>query len=307
MFRALFFVVFLSLCCATFSAIPDEDWGYVNVRQSANLFWWLYGQADATKRDQAPLVIWLQGGPGASSTGFGNFAELGPLDVNLQPRKVNWVQSANVMFIDSPVGAGFSYTTSPDAYCRSDEQVGDDLVVLLKSFLLKYPSLQTVPLWVFCESYGGKESTSFAVAIVQALQQGAMRANFQGVALGDSWISPIDFVMTYAEYLYTTSEVDYYGLAKINQSAYSVLNAVNTRQWALATTLWGNNQDVIENVTSGINFYNILNRASSDFNHKYEKSLAARNLVVYQDDPLTVLMNGIIRQKLKIIPTNVTW
>jgi len=29
--------------------------------------------------------------------------------------------------------------------------------------------------------------------------------------------------------------------------------------------------------------------------------------VVYQDDPLTVLMNGIIRQKLKIIPTNVTW
>jgi len=32
-----------------------------------------------------------QGGPGASSTGFGNFVEIGPLDVNLAPRNTTWV------------------------------------------------------------------------------------------------------------------------------------------------------------------------------------------------------------------------
>ena len=79
--------------------------------------------SDKTKRNNAPLVVWLQGGPGASSTGphsfsafclrsfliqyvsgFGNFLEVGPLDVNLKPRAINWVQSANVLFIDNPVG-----------------------------------------------------------------------------------------------------------------------------------------------------------------------------------------------------------
>jgi serine carboxypeptidase 1 len=50
--------------------IPDEDWGYVTVRKGAHMFWWLYGMTDKAKRPAAPLVMWLQGGPGASSTGM---------------------------------------------------------------------------------------------------------------------------------------------------------------------------------------------------------------------------------------------
>lgn len=30
--------------------------------------------------------------------------EIGPLDVNLKPRPINWVQAANILFIDNPVG-----------------------------------------------------------------------------------------------------------------------------------------------------------------------------------------------------------
>ena len=33
----------------------------------------------------------LQGGPGGSGTGFGNFEEIGPLDDDLNPRKTTWV------------------------------------------------------------------------------------------------------------------------------------------------------------------------------------------------------------------------
>lgn len=32
-----------------------------------------------------------QGGPGASSTGFGNFEEIGPLDRELDERDTTWV------------------------------------------------------------------------------------------------------------------------------------------------------------------------------------------------------------------------
>lgn len=44
-----------------------------------------------SKYTEKPLVMWLQGGPGASSTGYGNFEELGPNDVNMNPRDYTWV------------------------------------------------------------------------------------------------------------------------------------------------------------------------------------------------------------------------
>ena len=39
--------------------IPDEDWGYVDVRPEAHMFWWLYG-AQSAQRDSLPLIMWLQ-------------------------------------------------------------------------------------------------------------------------------------------------------------------------------------------------------------------------------------------------------
>lgn len=71
----------------------EQEWGYVQVRPKAHMFWWLYyTTANVTSYYDKPLVIWLQGGPGASSTSYGNFEELGPLDVNLNPRNYTWVR-----------------------------------------------------------------------------------------------------------------------------------------------------------------------------------------------------------------------
>lgn len=87
----------------------------MNVRENAHMFWWLYHvESNAT---DAPLILWLQvcsarllkrciyshvscfqGGPGSSSTGFGNFQEIGPLDVNLKPRNHSWVRRKLVEF-----------------------------------------------------------------------------------------------------------------------------------------------------------------------------------------------------------------
>ena len=101
-----------------FQEIPTETWGYVEVRENAHMFWWLYGAqtSNSSERVNKPLIMWLQGGPGGSSTGFGNFEELGPLTVELKPRNTTWIQAANVLFVDNPVGSGFSYVTQPSAY-----------------------------------------------------------------------------------------------------------------------------------------------------------------------------------------------
>ena len=100
------------------SQIPTEEWNYVQVRENAFMFWWLYGAStsDPSERVDKPLIMWLQGGPGGSSTGFGNFEELGPLTVELKPRNTTWLQAANVLFVDNPVGSGYSYVTDKDAF-----------------------------------------------------------------------------------------------------------------------------------------------------------------------------------------------
>lgn len=55
------------------------------------MFYWLYYVGGGEVPDGKPLVIWLQGGPGASSTSYGNFMEVGPLDLNLNKRNSSWV------------------------------------------------------------------------------------------------------------------------------------------------------------------------------------------------------------------------
>ncbi|KAI1109168.1 carboxypeptidase S1 [Nemania sp. NC0429] len=72
-------------------------------------FWYFESQEDA---QNAPLIIWINGGPGASSM-FGLFAENGPCFINSdlepKPRPSSWNQFYNVLYVDQPVQTGFSY------------------------------------------------------------------------------------------------------------------------------------------------------------------------------------------------------
>merc|ERR1711962_719015 len=87
----------------------DEDFGYVTVRNGAHMFYVVYHVDQPGDWTNYPLVMWLQGGPGSSGVGYGNLAELGPYDVNGDKRDGAWTKKANVMFVDNPVGTGYSY------------------------------------------------------------------------------------------------------------------------------------------------------------------------------------------------------
>jgi len=136
--------------------------------------------------------------------------------------------------------------------------------------------------------------------------------------------------LAYADYLYATSEIDSVGRTQISNSANAVQTAVNAGRWKDATTLWGTNQFVIEENSANVDFYNILNRSGTGPSPKTTSTestsktasigstlktssmepvdrAVARMNAVYKADPLTDLMNGPIRQKLGIIPSNVTW
>ena len=66
-----------------------------------------------------PLIIWLQGGPGCSSM-LGLYTENGPFNFKYNKENImdpfefeynefSWNNNANVMYVDQPLGTGFSF------------------------------------------------------------------------------------------------------------------------------------------------------------------------------------------------------
>lgn len=112
-----------------------------------------------THIDKKNLVISDKGGPGASSL-FGLFTENGPFQLTakqkLLPRKYSWHLNHNLIYIDNPVGTGFSFTDSEDGYAKNEKDVGENLLRALQQFFLLFPDLQKNEFFLTGESYGGK-------------------------------------------------------------------------------------------------------------------------------------------------------
>ncbi|KAK7507841.1 hypothetical protein BaRGS_00000806, partial [Batillaria attramentaria] len=254
------------------------------------------------------------GGPGGSGTGFGNFGEIGPLDVSLQPRNTTWLSTASLLFIDNPVGTGFSYAETDDAFTTDVHMIALDLLTTFSTFLTVNTEMQDVPFYIFSESYGGKMTAAFSQVLWEAVQSKKVKCDFRGFAMGDSWISPIDSVYSWGPYLYVNSLVDRTQLAQLNDTAKKVADLADAGKWKESTAEWGVLEDLVESTTSGVNFYNIQQWGGEG----RSKGLAGpdttvwervyqRHVGVYQAPDLNKLMNGPIREKLKIIPANVTW
>lgn len=301
-----------------------SDWGYVTVRPYAHMFWWMFYQDDNYKPhfmavpDEIPVIVWLQGGPGASGVGYGNFEECGPLDINLNKRETSWTGVAHTLFVDNPVGSGYSYVTRNSAYTTDIQQIAEDMVALLKGFFSKHPELKTNPFYIFCESYGGKMAAQTALEISKEIEAGTMEVNLQGVGLGDAWIAPMDSVNTWAPYLYETGLLDDTGYNKVQKSANATQDAVNAGQWDRATNLWSLTESVIMQATDNVDFYNILAPHHATTSRRMQQNvrdgLVNNDLVsayrvsvdAFQTDPLDQLMNGYVKTYLGI-PDEVVW
>ncbi|KAG0445733.1 hypothetical protein HPB47_015465 [Ixodes persulcatus] len=106
----------------------------------------------------APFLLWLQGGPGSTSL-FGLFTEHGPYlvaeDGTPHLRDVTWVNRFSVLYVDNPVGAGFSFTESEEGYARNLNDTSRNLFEALQQFFTLFPEYVDNDFYVGGESYGG--------------------------------------------------------------------------------------------------------------------------------------------------------
>lgn len=117
--------------------------------------------------DEDPLVLWLTGGPGCS--GFSGLVfEVGPLlfdyaksssgKVKVPVLKLNpysWTKVSNMIFIDAPVGTGFSYATNSEAYVADDTSSATQTNEFLRKWLSSHPRFLKHPLYISGDSYSG--------------------------------------------------------------------------------------------------------------------------------------------------------
>ncbi|GJN35698.1 hypothetical protein PR202_gb24498 [Eleusine coracana subsp. coracana] len=136
--------------------------GYVTVDERAGraLFYWLQ---EAPKEVQpAPLLLWLNGGPGCSSVAYGASEELGAFRIQadgatLTLNKHRWNRAANILFLDSPAGVGFSYTNSTsDLYTSGDIRTARESHTFLMKWFDKFPHYKYRDFYIAGESYAGK-------------------------------------------------------------------------------------------------------------------------------------------------------
>ncbi|CAM8901460.1 unnamed protein product [Rhodiola kirilowii] len=136
--------------------------GYISVDDSELFYYFIESQGDPT---EDPLMLWLTGGPGCS--GFSDLIfELGPMqfDINhypgglpsLVPWEEAWTKTASIIFIDSPVGTGFSYSKTEAGWPSSDTSTSEQAYQFLVNWLLEHPKYLPLELIIGGDSYAGK-------------------------------------------------------------------------------------------------------------------------------------------------------
>uniref|UniRef100_A0A7C9D069 Carboxypeptidase n=2 Tax=Opuntia streptacantha TaxID=393608 RepID=A0A7C9D069_OPUST len=159
--------------------------GYVEVdaEKQRDLFYY-FVEAESNPASK-PLVLWLNGGPGCSSVGAGAFSENGPFrpsgDVLLK-NDYSWNKEANMLYLESPVGVGFSYSTNKSFYdTLDDEKTARDNLVFLQNWLAKFPEYKDRDLFITGESYAGHYIPQLGNLILKS----TLKSNLKGVAIGN--------------------------------------------------------------------------------------------------------------------------
>lgn len=235
--------------------------GYMDVKgskydengENKHLFFWFFekrqhseslagGDEDAVDPGDVPMIVWLTGGPGCSST-LALLSENGPCHVNKDGKstKVNpysWTESAHMLWLDQPAGVGFSYGEETDS---NEDMVSEDAYYFLQAFYQKHPEYSSNPLFIVGESYGGHYAPAISHKIFvenKKLEGGdaddmskdkRIKINLAGVGVGNGLTDPGEQYKWYPEMVYNNS----HGMKIVDEQTYEAMKSVVPKCTAL--------------------------------------------------------------------------
>ena len=235
--------------------------------KTAELFYWFFESRSSAPVESTPLIIWLNGGPGAPST-LGLFLENGPYGIKEDAEgtvivnDAGWNEKAHLLYWDQPVGTGYSCVSGEhpeETFVTNEDELSDIFHGALQDFLTRHPRYRSCPLYITGESYGGKYIPNIALKIDEKNEAASSdnKINLKGIAVGDGWIDPGLQMKVYIDYAFTMGYLDTCERLRQMESFEKFRNALDRRVWKEAYTI---SNDIVADVSAlGGNFdvYNI--------------------------------------------------
>ncbi|OIT36611.1 PREDICTED: serine carboxypeptidase-like 17 isoform X1 [Nicotiana attenuata] len=146
--------------------LPFElETGYIGVGEADEVQLYYYFVKSQSNPKVDPLILWFTGGPGCSTLNA-IALQLGPMMFDdreyngslptLSSNPYAYTKVANVIFVDFPVGTGFSYATTVKSNHSNNLQAGDHAYQFLRKWLItEHPEYLNNPFYVGGDSYSG--------------------------------------------------------------------------------------------------------------------------------------------------------
>ncbi|KAL1548770.1 serine carboxypeptidase-like 45 [Salvia divinorum] len=177
--------------------------GYISVDEEQERLYFYYFVEAESEAASKPLVLWLNGGPGCSSIGAGAFSEHGPFQPSgniLLKNRYSWNKVANMLYLESPAGVGFSYSANQSFYQSvNDGMTARDNLVFLENWFKRFPEFNNREFYISGESYGGHYVPQLAHRILQS----KAKINLKGIAIGNPLLEFNTDFNSRAEYLWS--------------------------------------------------------------------------------------------------------
>lgn len=192
---------------------PNDTWsaGWIKVTDRGDALFYLHFEA-RNNASTAPLVFWLTGGPGCASE-LALFYENGPYTINddlsLTSNPYTWNTDANVIWIDQPVGTGYSNATILDI---DEQEIAQNFYHFILGFYELNPQYEGRPLFMTGESYAGHYIPAISAYVAS---QANPKVNYKGSAIGNGWVDPVSQYPQYANFAYENKLIgntEYQGL-----------------------------------------------------------------------------------------------
>ena len=230
------------------------------------MFWWFINKIGSNpSSDTAPVIMWLQGGPGCSSM-TGNLFEFGPLyiDQTLTPqvRAGSWATRYHLLFVDNPVGAGFSIPGNKSDYVTNQYDMATNLYLLLQNLTSIHPEFfKNHDFYIFGESYAGKYIPSIAYYILNWNGNTTLThfnsIPLRGIGIGDGITDPSPQVTSYSTYGFATALIDEYEKEMTEVFENQAAQFIQKQNWEQAWDAWNNALGLVITAGGNVNVYNV--------------------------------------------------
>lgn len=226
--------------------IPQK-FAYTRLARGAHTFWWFYEVHEQRKNtnvpNNKPVILWLDGLLGLPPSLLANFGMIGPYDFNLNIRDSSWINNYNLLFVDAPVGTGFSLFNNTNLISGDPEQYVEDLFSTVQSFYSEMEELRDNPFYIIGNGHGAKQALGLASKLYEDSRY--KEINLQGLILGGPIISPALVLTKLGFYMEEWGYVDANGRAEIEQLSEETLRFVNEGKYADALSNFINLEDFI--------------------------------------------------------------